>query len=62
MADTPLLISSRAAASYLGIDPKTFVAVAETEGLTAVSSGRRRFWQLPQVKRLAGLPAERENA
>jgi hypothetical protein len=46
------LLSGRAASRALGVDSKTFLAIAETNGLTPVSSGKRLFWRLAEIQQL----------
>lgn len=54
------LLSGRRAAQMLGIDIATFRGIVETNGLTAVSSGKRVFWKLSEIQRL-GDPAGKDN-
>ena len=55
----PLLLTTKGAAELLGIHRLSFPALARTEGLTAVSTGRRRYWKRAEVLHLAGLSTEK---
>lgn len=51
----PLLLSGRASARLLGIDPKTFRTLAAENGLQPVSSGHRKYWKRLEIERLAAI-------